>query len=78
MVWFHHTTPTIPAIPSRVSPLPSRMCNTVVIVIVVVVVSQERTRVLGARKLFLVLDLDHTLLNSAHFSELSQVRACPA
>lgn len=34
--------------------------------------AEEKTRVLNSGKLLVVLDLDHTLLNSARFSELSQ------
>ena len=36
--------------------------------------AEEKTRVLNSGKLLVVLDLDHTLLNSARFSELSQER----
>ena len=35
---------------------------------------EERARVLRSGKLLLVLDLDHTLLNSARFSDLSQAQ----
>jgi hypothetical protein len=40
--------------------------------------ADEQRRVLGSRKLFLILDLDHTLLNSARAQEVRAPAACSA
>ena len=38
--------------------------------------ADEQRRVLASRKLFLILDLDHTLLNSARASEVRHAARC--